>query len=608
MKIYYRFCISFIIVFLLMFTNSFAQTYHNYNELTNSLKKLNKDNQAFINLESIGKSKQNKDLWLVTIANKKGKPINERPALLIVANLEADHLFGSEMALSTIKYFMDNYSSNSQLKKVIDENTIYIIPRLNPDGAELAFESVKTGLRTNLNSFDNDNDGRLDEDGAEDLNKDGQITFMRVKDPMGLYMIDPKDNRLMKKADSKKGEKGEFSIYWEGIDNDGDGFINEDPKGGVDLNRNFQHEYPYYSQNAGLHMISENESKALMDWLLKNKNVAAILTYGLSDNLIIAPNDKGKLSTDRELNIINFANESFSEANKMGMFSKNRRDFNFERRFRGEDNREINQSRRPARLPVTDYNISDLEYFKTISDKYKELTKIKKQPVVRTPKGAFFQYGYFQFGVPSFSTPAGGFEFAEDNKTQEKPRSENQSREANVDKELLTWLDQNNPSAFINWKNFNHSELGELEIGGFAPYNIANPPASFIENLGKQHAEFSLYLATLFPKIKIAKTEIKNHGGGIFSIKAEIENEGFLPTSLEQGVVSRSVKPTMVQLGVKPDQIITGNPKTNFIAKLDGSGKRAKFEWLVNAKSGDKIELKVVSEKGGNDTAILILK
>lgn len=608
MKIYYRFYSSFIIISLFFLVNSYSQNYRNYDELTNSLVKLNNDNKTFINLESIGKTKQNKDLWLVTIANKKRIASNERPALLIVANLEADHLFGSEMALSTIKYFMDNYSSNSQLKKVIDENTIYIIPRLNPDGAEMAFEKIKTGMRTNLNSFDNDNDGRLDEDGTEDLNKDGLITFMRVKDPNGLYMIDPTDNRLMKKADPKKGEKGEYSIYWEGIDNDGDGFINEDPKGGVDLNRNFQHEYPYYTENAGLHMISENESKALMDWLLKNKNVAAILTYGLSDNLIIAPNEKGKLATDRELNVIKFANESFSEANKIGMFSKTRRDFNFEWRFRDEDNQESNQSRRPARLPVTDYNKSDLEYFKTISDKYKEITQIKKQPVVRTPKGAFFQYGYFQFGVPSFSTPAWGFELADDNKLQDKSRIENQLKDINIDKELLTWLDQNNPSAFINWKSFNHSELGELEIGGFSPYNISNPPSSFIDKLGTKHAEFAFYLTTLFPRVKIAKTEIKNHGGGIFSIKAEIENEGFLPTSLEQGIVARSVKPIMVQLNIKPEQIITGNPKTNFIAKLEGSGKRVKFEWLINAQSGEKIELKVVSEKGGNDTAILILK
>ena len=38
----------------------------------------------------------------------------------------------------------------------------------------------------------------MDEDGPEDLNKDGVITVMRVKDPAGDYMIDPDDPRTQK--------------------------------------------------------------------------------------------------------------------------------------------------------------------------------------------------------------------------------------------------------------------------------------------------------------------------------------------------------------------------------------------------------------------------
>jgi len=48
----------------------------------------------------------------------------------------------------------------------------------------------------------------VDEDGPQDLNKDGFITVMRVKDPAGTYMIDPDEPRLMKKADPKKRREG----------------------------------------------------------------------------------------------------------------------------------------------------------------------------------------------------------------------------------------------------------------------------------------------------------------------------------------------------------------------------------------------------------------
>ena len=96
---------------------------------------------------------------------------------------------------------------------------------MNADGAEQMFAPVKALRRTNATPFDADNDGRTDEDGPEDLNKDGFITLMRVKDPKGPYMVSPDDPRLMKRADPSKGESGGWAIYWEGLDKDRDGFV-----------------------------------------------------------------------------------------------------------------------------------------------------------------------------------------------------------------------------------------------------------------------------------------------------------------------------------------------------------------------------------------------
>jgi len=64
----------------------------------------------------------------------------------------------------------------------------------------------------------------------------------------------------------------------------------------------------------------------------------------------------------------------------------------------------------------------------------------------------------------------------------------------------------------------------------------------------------------------------------------------------------------MVQLGVKPETIISGNAKTNFFQALAGSGMRQKYEWLIKGKSGDKIELIVVAQKAGNDKVNITLK
>lgn len=603
-------------------------SYHNYDEMTKELKNLVNSNKNIAKMESIGKTIEGRDLWVLTIANPDGAPVDTRAGMLIGANFEGDHLIGSEIALSAINHLLKNYSSNETLKQSIDKHVYYIIPRMNPDGAEKMFANLKTGIKTNMSQYDGDNDGRMDEDGPEDLNKDGLITMMRVKDANGLYMIDKDEPRLMKKADPQKGEAGAYSIYWEGIDNDNDGFINEDPIGGVDINRNFMHDYPYFKDDAGRHMVSENESLALMNWVIKHRNIAIMLNFGESDNLIISPNAKGQLSSNKGIDLISIANESYSGASKVGMVNTAKRSRYGSFRMGGGRQAQTaapTGRQRPSRNAETTFNTADLEYFKKASDKYKELTGIKTQPPLRDPKGSFFQYGYFQFGVLSFSTPGWGLdvegETAQAAPSAREGRGTGSARTMSprtstpgaikvegIDQKFLSYLDKNELKGFVQWQTFDHPEFGEVEIGGFTPYEINNPPTSKIDKLGEAHGEFAIWLSGLYANIKVAKTEVINHGGGIFRIKAEVENTGFLPTSISQGVTSRSVSPTMVQLDVKPETIISGNAKTNFFQALAGSGMRQKYEWLIKGNSGDKIELRVVAQKAGTDKVNITLK
>ena len=177
-----------------------------------------------------------------------------------------------------------------------------------------------------------------------------------------------------------------------------------------------------------------------------------------------------------------------------------------------------------------------------------------------------------------------------------------------IDAEILNWMDGEKIDGFVDWTKFDHPDLGEVEIGGFKLYAVTNPPAEKIVALGASHAKFVVHLASLFPKVKISSTEVTSHGGGLFRIKAEVENVGFLPTALAHAVTSRSVKPTMVQLGVKPEDIISGHSKTNFIQALAGSGSKEKFEWLIQGRAGQIVELVAVSQKGGSDKVRITLK
>ncbi|MEX0890856.1 MAG: M14 family metallopeptidase [Gemmatimonadota bacterium] len=572
--------------------------YHDYDALTRELRGLVNAHPELARLTSIGRTLENRDIWAVELANRSGTPLAERPALLITANLEGNQVVGSELALRTVASLLGSYATDADVRDRLDNHVIYVVPRVNPDGAERMFAATREELRGNANPRDADNDVRVDEDGPDDLNGDGLITLMRVADPHGAFRPDSADARLMVRADAARGEAGGWTLYTEGLDNDGDGFYNEDGPGGVDINRNFQHAYPYYQPDAGPHMVSERESRALMDYVLGLENVALILSFGESDNLVRPPNQRGELAAPATVDLADFAVESLDGLDEVGVFSTGGGGFGGFGGFGGGGSAAGQSGGRPSggRQPATTVNAADQEYFRRASDSYRELTGIDRVLVTRAPAGAFADYGYYQFGVPSFTTPGFGVMDGEE------------VGEGDGDAALLAWLEARGIDGFVDWTPFQHPTLGQVEIGGFQPYVLSNPPAADLEALGRSHAGFTVWLGSLFPEVRVADTQVTNHGGGIFRITAEVENAGYLPTSTAHGVVARAVRPTMVQLGVDPDAIITGDAKTNFIQALDGSGRRQSYTWLIRGNAGDRIELRVRSQKAGLANATIVLQ
>jgi hypothetical protein len=581
-----------------------------------------------------------------------------------VANLEGDHVVGSHLALEMVRY-LTQHAQEDAVRAVLDGQVVYVVPRLNADGAEAMFARVKWDRRTNTFPFDDDNDGRVDEDGPEDLNGDGFITVMRVLDPDGAFMPDPDDSRIMKRADPSKGETGAYTLYWEGTDSDNDGFYNEDGPGGVDLNRNFQHEYPYWQADAGLHMVSEPETRALMDFVLAHRNIGAILTFGLTDNLVTPPDSRGALAGASVLDLPLFAGASNADVFDVGVFAAGG---GFGRGFFGGGfgggrgggggylrGAQVGADNDPTsgRRPSTTVSNGDLVYFTAVSDAYKEITGISEVPVHRTPEGAFFQYGYFQFGVPAFSTPGWGLPAQEpEGEGPGRPGGPPQGQPSNppgaqaaaggrtppagamgrmagggagmagmqqargrgatagsgADAKVLKALESAGIEAFVDWTPFTHPTLGPVEIGGFRPYATTNPPAEEVAELGAKHGEFLVKLAGMLPRVRIAGTEVEAHGGGVFTVTVHVQNEGFLPTSLQQGGMSRAVNPTLVQIQVPPEDILTGADKSSRIPQLDGSGSRESFTWVIRGREGSRVEIRLRSDKGGTDTATVTLR
>lgn len=559
-----------------------TEAYRDFGDFESELRSVVNGSDA-ATMRAIGTSSQDREIWMVQIADGDGPPVDDRPGVLVVGTLSGDHLLGSYLAVETVRHLVSGTSEAD-----LTEHVFYVIPRLNPDGAEAAFRGVMSGRRGNSTPYDDDNDGRTDEDGSDDLNGDGALTVMRVADARGAFMIHPDEPRLMKRADPAAGERGTHALYLEGTDDDGDGFYNEDPDQGVDLDRNFQHAYPYWEADAGVNMVSESESRALMEFVIDQRNIAAIVTFGHSDNLVTPPNGGGALADAVMPDLDAFAAESVDGVFDVGVYPVPfQQGLNLRGAQPGRDN-DPNQGRRPAMT----VNGADREYFVAVSDAYEELTGIEEVALNREAEGAFFQYGYFQFGVPSFSTPGWGLPDPGDD--ADVPSS--------GDARLLAAYEGAGIDVFADWTTVQHPELGAVEVGGFRPYALVLPPAALLGELGSSNAAFVARLSTMLPDVHISDAEVEDHGGGLYTVTVDVTNDGYFPSSTQHGVVSRSVDPVTVQIQVDPDAIVTGAAKTHRIQRLEGSGTTERVSWVIRGAAGSSVEIRVRAEKGGRDS------
>lgn len=566
--------------------------YLDFDGLTDALETI-ADASDQATLRSIGTSWEGRDVWLVEVSAAGPMDPPERPAVLVVGNLSGDHLVGSQLALEMIRHLVEG---GADVDAALTDHVFYFVPRLNPDGAEARFTDVLSDDRRNRRPFDDDNDGRTDEDPGEDLNGDGLITVMRVPDALGAFVIDADDDRLLAEAAPAAGRAGAYAVYWEGTDSDGDGYYNEDGLGGVDLDRNFQHVYPYYTADAGPNMVSEPEARALMDFVISHRNVAAILTFGHSDNLIEPPGDDDGLGGGTPLALPGFADRSNEGVFDVGVYDAFSPLGALDLRGTqpGADN-----DPESGRRPEENVNEDDLEYFEAVSESYRGATGIEEAGVGREPEGAFFQYGYFQFGVPSFSTPGWGLPPVEGEADEEAEDD---------DGSVLDALAGAGLDPFVAWEPFDHPDLGEVEIGGVRPYATTNPTGDGLEELGRAHGEFLVALSDMLPRVRIADAEVEAHGGGIYTVSVEVVNDGLFPSALRHGVVSGAVDPVTVRIGVSREDLVTGDALSSTIDRLEGSGTRERFSWVVRGSEGQSVEVRVRSDKGGTDAVNVTLE
>jgi hypothetical protein len=556
--------------------------YHKYDEVVEFLQKWEKDYPNLVSLYSVGKSFEGRDIWQITITNKGTGPDTDKPAMFIEGNRHSGEVTAAESALYFAWYVLTNYGKERDITALVDSKTLYVKVKNNPDGSDLYLSTAQSN-RSTVRPHDDDGDGLLDEDPPEDLDGDGLVLQMRqkVEDGKGDFIVDPDDKsgRLMKRA---RPGKGNYRIYGEGIDNDGDGRFNEDGIGGLDLHRNYPENWRpepgldltgrgWTQGGAGEFPLSETETRAVVLFLLQHPNVSIGQTMDTSVPMHLRPP-----STSRS---------------EESMFPE---DLKLYRYFDQEGKK------------ITGYPYAGDVYwdYANVGRGDSDMRAMAAQmgfEIPREPQGfPLFghspDFGYFQYGAIWYGDELwnGG-------------RMKDYNGDGRITElENLRWLDENLPGKYFKpWTKFQHPQLGEVEIGGFNPkFFRQNPPPEILEDWAAKEARFNLLLAKSLPQVRIVSLEARpvKKEPGSYEIVGVFTNDGFLPTALEMAKRVKIVRPDMavVRLTGKGVELAKETRARQEIGSLK-SGERKEVRWRVKmtGQEGTEAEVTLSSTRGG---------
>ena len=260
--------------------------YHSLEEITTFLKSAAAKYDNLVTLVEIGRSRGNRSIYAIEINNPNTGLANEKPAFYLDGNIHGGEVLSGEGALYIINLLLEQYETDETIRSLVDTRVFYVVPVVNPDGREISIATPENHRR-NIRPIDEDNDGKFDEDPPEDLDGDGRILQMLVENPDGRWKKSPEDPRLITRRNKKDSGDPYYQRLNEGIDNDGDGRYNEDPIGGVDINRNFPSNWHPGQYASGPYPLSEPESRALVEYITSRPNIAAVHTFHTSGGLIL---------------------------------------------------------------------------------------------------------------------------------------------------------------------------------------------------------------------------------------------------------------------------------------------------------------------------------
>ncbi len=551
--------------------------YYRYDELTALLKQYAREFPNLLKLESIGKSHEGRTVWLVTVTNFKSGSDSDKPALWVDGNLHASEVAASAAALYHLHTLVSKYGKDKLVTRALDTRAFYIVPRVNPDGAEWALADNPKVVRSSTRPYPY-NEEPVDGLIEEDIDGDGRILFMRVPDTNGTWKVYPKEPRLLVRRDPTEAGGKYYRVLPEGLLKNYDGTTVEvrRPKESLDLNRNFPVVWKQEPEQSGSgpYPVSEPETKNLVDFIVKHPNITGVITFHTFAAVLLRPYD------DR-------SDEAF-----------------------------------PA---------EDLWTYQKIGDHGTKMTGYANVSVYHDfryhPKtvttGAFDTWMYDHLGVfgwtvelwsPMKQAGLKGYKYID--WFREHPVED--------DLKLLKWSDKNlGEDGYVDWYAFQHPQLGKVELGGWDwLHTWTNPPGAFLEKEIEPFPDWLVWHALISPKLELRQVSATSLSGGTYRIRLVIENTGWLPTYVTKKALEKKLRGVVCEIEVpKGARLETGKPreelgqlegrayKEALVNSLEeGTQERLKVEWVVYAPKGGNVKLIARHERAGTVRTEIELK
>jgi hypothetical protein len=547
-----------------------------YGELVEWIDQLAAAHPDLVAVETYGRSFEGRDLLLVTVTDSTTGSHDTKPAHWIDASIHAVELTATVAACRVLKRLVDGHAAGDDtITRALRTRTFYVVPRVNPDGAEWVLADRPRFRRSSVRPWPLADAHRWPGLHEEDIDGDGRILQMRFPDPNGPWVAHPDDPRLLVPVPPAGvgAQVQRYRVLDEGAIEEFDGFdvpFAPAPEG-LDLNRNYPAGWGTKVPGSGDHPLSEPEIDALVRAMVARPNVCGFNAFHTSGGVILRPS---------------------------------------------------------STMPDSKLPPGDVWTWKQLATIGTDLTGYPSYSVyedftwdrTETMSGASDDWAYEHLGIFGWTTEFWDIVHAA---TGEK-QSTHFWYTGPTDAErlaVLRWLDEHaaddeRTRGFVDWYPFEHPQLGAVELGGWNGLSSwTNPPPDRLLAEVDRHVDFAVAQALAAPCIEILHTHVELVGDNTWRVVIGVANIGWLPTTVSSKArLDDLVRPILVdihgQAGTGPFEVLDGAARrplgqlagsslARFNNSTGGTPDRATCSWLIRAAPGTTVTVTAQHQRAG---------